>query len=117
VLYHDKQKQERAALQKPRIALFPCLLAGLFQVAGMKRDTDFENVTNFYDFYKAFLPWSLRIVHFFKLADNEYLSCTKVVGANARKWGHFEVFGEWLVRCDRLVGLVKEGTEEKAIMC
>jgi len=38
--------------------------------------------------------------------------CTVVAVLKSRKGGHFEVFGEWLVHCDRLVGPVKEGTED-----
>ncbi len=39
---------------------------------------DIENVTNFYDFYKALMLQSLRKGNFFELADNKVLGCRRL---------------------------------------
>ncbi len=36
------------------------------------------------------------------------LNCTTVVGVNSRKWGHLGGVGRGSVRCDWLVGLVRD---------
>ena len=51
---------------------------------------DIENVTNFFDFCNPLVLSDLWNEHFPEFGDNGLLSCMKVVGADSRKWGHFE---------------------------
>ena len=73
--------------------------------------TVIENVYNFYDFYKALMLQSLRKGNFFELADNEVLGCSRVVGADSRKWGHFRVIRGRLVRFRSAGGTGPKGSD------
>ena len=50
-----------------------------------------QQCPNFCDFYKLFPLQSRWSRNFFELADNGFLGCIAVVGANARKLGRLGV--------------------------